>query len=356
MYSAQVGRYDDLTLKAPNLFQWLPPDPRASLQWFGFALAAGFVVSLWFVKHKLNNSITNYPLLIALALLIGLPFFLPRMHDRYFYVADVLSIVFACAFTTRRNVWPALVALAVNAASLAAYVAYLWEHDASVPKLPLTLAAAFMLVALIGTLWQIRPARHSHEGRNPDITPTSYLDSLMTHAHQVFWIPAFAGMAVVAVVLAAAIGGTVRAANDRIMLAATFERDGHGVRLDRAHATRCVSSDHVRIELSWIGSTLRLAPRTAIYSVFLHVYDAQGKRIAVADGYIDGKLPLNDVEFDLTEARDVKLDAPERSATIHVGVYAIESQVRLHATKPDGTPWDGDEVVIPIGEGRCRTE
>ncbi len=353
VYGAQIDRYDDLTLKAPNLFQWLPSDPRALLQWIGFGLAGAFVLILLFTSRKNNAPIANRQLQIALALLIGLPFFLPRMHDRYFYPADVLSIICALAFfppPLKGRGWGwgwIAIALAVNAASLAAYIAYLWEGDPVIPKLPLWLAALFMFAALIGITNIL--IRHSRESGNPVAESASSVASPVNlHAHHV-WMPAYAGMTILTiavVVVAALIGANVRTANDRALHAATLERNGYGVQLHRARAMQCANI--VRIDLAWVGSTLRRAPRTETYSVFVHVYDALGQRIAVADGYVDGAFPLNDVEFDLSEVRTVMLDEAQSATEIRVGVYAVEPLGRLRTLKPDGAPWDANEVVIPV--------
>ncbi len=153
-------------------------------------------------------------------------------------------------------------------------------------------------------------------------------------------------MTAITVVIAAIIGTSVREANDRALMAATFEQGEYSVRLHRPLATQCEAT--MSIGLSWIGSTLRRAPRSETYSVFVHVYNAAGRRIAVADGYVDGAFPLNDVEFDLTETRMVTLDPSNRAVNVHVGVYAVETLQRFHALRPDGAAWDGDEVVIPV--------
>ena len=63
-------------------------------------IAAAFALMLavfgWFWWRR--SSITNWALLGgALLLVVGIPFLLPHMHDRYFFCADILSLVFAAA-------------------------------------------------------------------------------------------------------------------------------------------------------------------------------------------------------------------------------------------------------------------
>ena len=62
----------------------------------GAAFALMLTVFAWFWWRR--QHITNWALLGgALILVVGIPFFLPHMHDRYFYAADILSLVFALA-------------------------------------------------------------------------------------------------------------------------------------------------------------------------------------------------------------------------------------------------------------------
>ena len=117
----------------------------------GIVLAFFYMLNLlavaWAKRRQLNDLS-----LLALALLfaIGIPFLLPHMHERYFYGADILSLVLAFAVPV---CFPA--ALLVQFASLLGYHAYLtmrylllMNHGAA------ALAAAFAmtLVCFLGTV------------------------------------------------------------------------------------------------------------------------------------------------------------------------------------------------------------
>ena len=86
---------------------------------------------------------------IALALLfaVGIPFLLPHMHDRYFYAADILSLVLAFAMPM---LW--LAAPLTEFASLLGYHAYLKMRY----LLPMRYGSAALILtlalALIGLL------------------------------------------------------------------------------------------------------------------------------------------------------------------------------------------------------------
>lgn len=82
-----------------------------------FVFTAVLLIICYVNRKRLNNrAIVSAALLFA----IGIPFLLPHMHDRYFFAADILSLLLA--FISVANV-PA--ALLVQFASLLGYHAYL---------------------------------------------------------------------------------------------------------------------------------------------------------------------------------------------------------------------------------------
>ena len=76
------------------------------------------VLALCFIKRRWLTD--RAVLAAALLLAVGIPFLLPHMHERYFYAADILSLVLAFAFPPY-----AAAALLVQFASLLGYHAYL---------------------------------------------------------------------------------------------------------------------------------------------------------------------------------------------------------------------------------------
>jgi Gpi18-like mannosyltransferase len=101
VYVAQAEQYQLLQMSAPTVYTWMP-DVGLTQRFFTstgvvFTAALGFALSIliWRSSSKLSRG-----LLLRLALLccLFMPFFLPKMHDRYFYPADVLSIIFAFYF------------------------------------------------------------------------------------------------------------------------------------------------------------------------------------------------------------------------------------------------------------------
>ena len=82
-------------------------------------------------------------LVLATSVVLAVPFFLPEMHERYFYLADVLTIV--TAFYVRRF-W--VVAVVVSWCSLLSYAPFLWQR--TVVALPLVSFAEFLAVIATG--------------------------------------------------------------------------------------------------------------------------------------------------------------------------------------------------------------
>lgn len=80
-----------------------------------------YMLLILFWAWRKRYSISNESLLgLALLLVIGIPFLLPHMHDRYFFMADVLILVLAILYQRY-----AILTILVSFASLNCYYAYL---------------------------------------------------------------------------------------------------------------------------------------------------------------------------------------------------------------------------------------
>ena len=171
VYFNQAGEYSWLTLNAPSVFQFFPyslSGPSGSgplhdaLSAAGVAAAAVMVLIMLFLGFRLRDRLNRQTCFaIAVVLAIGVPFLLPHMHERYFFLADVLTLCWACSNV--RRLPPALL---VEASSAASYVMYLrlkfnWpfrvgEHYyVMIPETLVMLAGlAFAVMALIDCLWK----------------------------------------------------------------------------------------------------------------------------------------------------------------------------------------------------------
>jgi len=148
VYMNQSVTYQLLTQAAPNLYAWLPG------RFYGTFLIAGLVATigvgcfyLWSVWKTRAEMTGEVILQLCLLSLLMVPFFLPKMHERYFYPADIVAIAYAFYFPSRYYV-----PVAVGFASFFSYLFFLMHRTI----LPLSLLAALMLVALIAVAAGVR--------------------------------------------------------------------------------------------------------------------------------------------------------------------------------------------------------
>ena len=144
VYFQQAGQYHDrLTLNAPSLFALIPYGTEVNADLLAklgigaaFLLVLGLLTWLFFYRRRLT---VQHILTAALILSIGVPLFLPYMHDRYFFLADTLSAVWAVG-AYRRTPVP----VCVQIASYGGYHAYLTLRYA----FPMAWGAWLMLISL----------------------------------------------------------------------------------------------------------------------------------------------------------------------------------------------------------------
>lgn len=99
LYFQQAGTAGDaMNYNSPSVFSMFN-NPDSAI-WAKPAIAGAFafmLIILLFALLKREKLSDRIILGLTLLLVIGIPFLLPHMHDRYFYMADVLSVV--AAFT-----------------------------------------------------------------------------------------------------------------------------------------------------------------------------------------------------------------------------------------------------------------
>jgi Gpi18-like mannosyltransferase len=158
-----------LTLGAPNWYQWvLEAEPR-NLFWPGVALTLVATAALMLLmRQRRGYGLTERQWLVSLALLSVLfpPFFLPGVHERYFFAGDVVSLVYA--FCVPDRWW---VALLVQFTSAFACLPFLFGTELA-PSwlLALTMAAAIGMVVLDltkGLFASAEPVQEANELKPP---------------------------------------------------------------------------------------------------------------------------------------------------------------------------------------------
>ena len=149
IYERQASDRDDLTLEAPSAWQWIPENHADILGRLALIWGISVVLLLTLLVAALPFELTQARLVaLATASVLVTPFVLPRMHDRYFFAADVLSIVLVF-FVPRLFA----VALLVQLASLFSY----WPTHFNGELIPLHYVAFANLAAIVLLLvWMAR--------------------------------------------------------------------------------------------------------------------------------------------------------------------------------------------------------
>ena len=154
VYLQQAGAYSFMTLNAPNLYQMLPSaiDKDVLFSMFGsmamclaFAALAAACLAVCLKRETLSQESTVLFTLLVLSLV---PYCLPKMHERYTFGADVLSLV-AVAYNPRRVILPRLFGLA----SYISYTAGL-PGDVVTDMRLATLAQTTGIVLTAAALWR----------------------------------------------------------------------------------------------------------------------------------------------------------------------------------------------------------
>jgi len=155
IYPSQAGQYQQLSMHAPSLFSWIP-NSGALYPYFyplGLTLAAatGLFYSMYIYRSR--GQLTPSALLeFAFVSILLMPFVLPQMHERYFYPADIFSIVFAFYFP---NFF--FVPIIMSTISFFSYQPTLFDVE-PVPINLLAIGILFLLIILIRHIILMRVA------------------------------------------------------------------------------------------------------------------------------------------------------------------------------------------------------
>lgn len=123
VYVTETNTYDQLTLNAPNVYQYLGDvTGTGTIRTIGVALTGVLVLALigLVVWKRVEMTATRIVLAGTVSVLL-VPFLLPAMHERYFYLADALTVL--AAFHLPRRLWA--LPILEQFASLFAYLPFL---------------------------------------------------------------------------------------------------------------------------------------------------------------------------------------------------------------------------------------
>lgn len=153
-----------LTLNAPTIFSFLPSGAEGAsyLSTFGvlFTFAILVCLALYILKADKKLSYKTF-LLLCLFCALVIPYFLPHMHERYFFLADLIVILYICFVP--KHWW---VAMLIVLPSCATYIKFLYGYDVANLKLLAILTGAavvFVIKWLIESIQTDVPAKENIE-------------------------------------------------------------------------------------------------------------------------------------------------------------------------------------------------
>jgi len=145
IYTAQTGLYTGLTYNAASFFGLINTAGLDVYAYgnFGMALAFGACALTVLAGMAMGEDTKRGDYVrLALCMVLLIVFFLPRMHERYFYMALPLAAAWACG---RKGVSVAALALMETA-----MLSTLWETAIALPAASLMMLAAAAIVLASG--------------------------------------------------------------------------------------------------------------------------------------------------------------------------------------------------------------
>ena len=148
IYVRQADVYGRLTMNHPNLYAWIPRD---YYDWWPLGVVSAACVALfiaalvWKSTAKVNAELTVF--LAAFSVFV-MPYTLPKMHNRYYFPAEVIAIVLAFY---RPRYWYVPVVLCL--VSTHQYIVFLTGGD--LIPIRLEFLALVPWVLLVALSWQL---------------------------------------------------------------------------------------------------------------------------------------------------------------------------------------------------------
>jgi Gpi18-like mannosyltransferase len=180
----------DLAMVYPNQPGWVPfpgrlanpwmfgtvfaPAAAKDFYWAGFAAAAMASIC---IAGLTSTSVRNprAMLLVALLSAIAVPYLLPKMLERYYFLGDLLSLALAISYRSRATV---LIAAAVQSSSFLSLLTYMYFYYRPFPTLVGAIVASLALVAIYvlarrsGARWPVgRQAQVNGSGKRTEPSP-----------------------------------------------------------------------------------------------------------------------------------------------------------------------------------------
>ena len=158
IYVGQTTEYPFIVMNAPTALSLLRVNTSNQAVGRIFVVLAGIFALAAVALACKKKLYPEQTLKLALLFSIGIPFLLPYMHDRYFYTAEILSVI--CVFAYGKKFIPVMAA--TELASLACYMQHFGFINQYAGKIMSyvcsnSAAAVLMMLALVLTLLYFHP-------------------------------------------------------------------------------------------------------------------------------------------------------------------------------------------------------
>ena len=147
----QESVINQLTYAAPSVYNFIPatPDRIGAIKLLGEISLAAVILGVYYVLLVRRVDLTDDRIVgVSVFFAILVPFLLPGMHERYFFLADVLSV--ALVFF-RPRLW--YVPLLVESASFLCYLPFFFHREGRF--VPMTIPTTLMLAALVAVGYRL---------------------------------------------------------------------------------------------------------------------------------------------------------------------------------------------------------
>ncbi|MCL2004016.1 MAG: glycosyltransferase 87 family protein [Oscillospiraceae bacterium] len=161
VYATQTSQYSSrLNLNSPSAYallghdtSHLPEQAHDILFYAGVILAFCFLGALlllaWLNRHTIGK---RSLLLFVLAMVIGIPWLLPSMHDRYFYLADIFCIFIAVLIPEKWHFAPFCIVASYSGYHAFLFGSYVFWTGHQIPGLLMLFLMGGAVALLIGEL------------------------------------------------------------------------------------------------------------------------------------------------------------------------------------------------------------
>ncbi len=158
IYAKQSGEYTSLSVSAQSLLSYaqalyFPGPVQNALFWISIIASLLAALYIFVLVARAGLSGPERMMLLTLLCVALLPYLLPRMHERYFYLADVFAVLFAL---WRPRAW--YIAVLVVLSSLLSYQPFLSQLSfvKALPYVDLRMPATILLFAIIFIVAEVR--------------------------------------------------------------------------------------------------------------------------------------------------------------------------------------------------------